>query len=112
LTVIFWERDRSRFQPRLSPGDTRYIGYCVVFKVRGEASTSVAARKKIQRAADGAPVSQNSTASEPPLGELDAHRSAACLVRSTCLVADHARGGRRNLTPGSRAAVLLVIGAL
>jgi hypothetical protein len=95
LTVIFWERERSRFQPRLSPGDTRYIGYCVVFKVRGEASTSPAARRKIQRATDGAPVSQNSTACEPPLGELNAHRSAACRARSTYLVADHARGGRR-----------------
>jgi hypothetical protein len=48
------------------PGDTRVIGYCAVFKVREEASATWRPGDLVQRAAGVAPVSQNSTACEPP----------------------------------------------
>ncbi len=59
LTVILWVRT-SRF----SPGDTRYIGYCAVFKVRKEVRRH-RRRPGTRSSSDprvGAPVSQNSTA--------------------------------------------------
>jgi hypothetical protein len=49
------------------PGDTRVIGYCVVFKVREEAEpTDRTTRDRSSSGRRGAPVSQNSTACEPP----------------------------------------------
>jgi hypothetical protein len=84
LTVI-WERAL-----RLSPGDTRVIGYCAVFKVREEAYAA--------RSAPGA------SSGKPPAGRrslktqqhaatrASASRLAACQVRSTSLVAERARG--------------------
>ena len=60
LTVI-WVRALQ-----LLPGDTRVIGYCAVFKVREEAYTAHGSLDRGPRATGGAPVSQNSTACEPP----------------------------------------------
>ena len=48
------------------PGDTRVIGYCAVFKVRGEANASRRGPGRVQRATGEEPVSQNSTACGPP----------------------------------------------
>jgi hypothetical protein len=48
---------------RSSPGDTRYIGYCAVFKVREEARSAVSSsRDRSPLSAGDTPVSQNSTA--------------------------------------------------
>jgi hypothetical protein len=53
-----------------------------------------AARDLVQRATGGAPVSQNSTACGPPRSDTRSER-AACQARSTSLVAERARGERR-----------------
>src|SRR5579859_941246 len=45
-----------------SPGDTRFIGYCAVFKVREEAVRRSPNRDRSPLSAGGTPVSQNSTA--------------------------------------------------
>jgi hypothetical protein len=85
LTVI-WEEAL-----RLRPGDTRVIGYCAVFKVRDRGIARRAkARDRVQRAAGGAPVSQNSTACEPLRSRHEAPSLATCQVRSTFLVAERA----------------------
>jgi hypothetical protein len=62
LTVI-WERTL-----RSSPGDTRVIGYCAVFKVRKEVGPVTGRPKgsKPSRPPATRPVSQNSTACGPP----------------------------------------------
>ena len=49
------------------PGDTRVIGYCAVFKVREEAQARAPMPGTVvRRAPASGPVSQNSTACEPP----------------------------------------------
>src|SRR5690348_8373075 len=118
--------DGDHSEKLISPGerdkrspDTRYIGYCAVFKVRRRgALTAWAARDDCPRAAGGEPVSQNSTACGRLTGSsiADSWR-APCQIRSTYLVADRARAERRGLprTRGSekrKATMLLSIGAL
>jgi hypothetical protein len=48
--------------PKSSPGDTRFIGYCAVFKVREEVERRSPPRDQGPLSAGGTPVSQNSTA--------------------------------------------------
>jgi hypothetical protein len=77
LTVI-WERAL-----RLSPGDTRVIGYCAVFKVREEASTPLGSPGLCPRTTGGV----------AGLSKLNSMRTAssayapraACQARSTLL---------------------------
>src|SRR5436305_5214324 len=73
------------------PGDTRVIGYCAVFKVRGGAALLRPSGRKSTRAAGSAPVSQNSTACEPHRAGVTPrvrparpgrHSSAGALVKS------------------------------
>src|SRR5579884_3573498 len=60
LTVILGE-------PYGSPGDTRVIGYCAVFKVREEALAHPGDSSRLtDEQPAGAPVSQNSTARSRP----------------------------------------------
>ena len=80
--VDSWEETMS------PPGDTRFIGYCVVFKDREEAlrADGYPQGSKARGAAGDAPVSQNSTA----CGRLRAKRHGpACQARSTFLVRMH-----------------------
>jgi hypothetical protein len=93
LTVIFY-REKAL---RLPPGDTRYIGYCAVFKVREEANPPRDdPGHVVQRVAGSGPVSQNSTACGR-LGRARELGRTPCQVRSTYLVAGRARRGRRGL---------------
>ena len=48
--------------PKSSPGDTRFIGYCAVFKVREEVMYRSPSGNRGPPGAGGTPVSQNSTA--------------------------------------------------
>jgi len=72
LTVISGE-------PCGSPGDTRVIGYCAVFKVREEAHSRRRSPGPRPAGAGGELVSQNSTACGPPRDGAPAWRAGtAC----------------------------------
>ena len=72
-------------------GDTRFIGYCAVFKVRGEAVRPHGCPRPSRASRRRTPVSQNSTACGRLRGARTARgpaprQRAACQVRSTFLV--------------------------
>jgi hypothetical protein len=75
-------------------GDTRYIGYCAVFKVREEAERDTRRRGTLNPHATGiAPVSQNSTACEPP--RLDAEVQSCGLPDPVDMSSGRSRSGER-----------------
>ena len=75
-------------------GDTRVIGYCAVFKVREEAVHRATTQEpKPSERAGGTPVSQNSTACEPP--HLDAEVQSCGLPDSVDMSSGRLRSGER-----------------
>ena len=76
------------------PGDTRYIGYCAVFKVREEAERDTRRAWDLDPHATGiAPVSQNSTACEPP--HLNAEVQSCGLPDPVDMSSGRSRSGER-----------------
>jgi hypothetical protein len=85
-------------------GDTRFIGYCAVFKVRGEAVRVPTTRSKSQASGRRAPVSQNSTACGQLRGTRGEGPKAA--PRGACCLPDPVdvpSPGRRAATVGRQA---------
>ena len=75
--------------PEASPGDTRVIGYCAVFKVREEAQLGQELATKSQAPAPSRSLKTQQHASR--LAWTLRSICAACQIRSTCLVADRSR---------------------
>ena len=92
----------GRGSRRSSPGDTRFIGYCAVFKVREEA---YAPRGSPGPGSSEPPAVRRSLKTQQHASRLAwtlRSSRAACQIRSTCLVADRSRESVAELESSGR----------